>query len=97
LIESLNFLQDLENDCTWGIVRNLKKIRFEKGDKIYQDKELSETMFLIHKGTVKLYAENGYPFIQFKNGQHFGDVDLFCGIRRNGTAQTTEECLLYKI
>jgi CRP-like cAMP-binding protein len=35
LIESLNFLQDLENDCTWGIVRNLKKIRFEKGDKIY--------------------------------------------------------------
>ena len=54
-------------------------------------------MFLIHKGTVKLYAENGYPFIQFKNGQHFGDVDLFCGIRRNGTAQTTEECLLYKI
>lgn len=64
----------------------MKKIRYEKGDKIYHDKDLSETLYLINKGHVKLYAENGFPFAAFKSGSHFGDVDMFCGIRRNGTA-----------
>lgn len=98
LIDNLEFLQDLENnECTWGIVKNLKKIRYEKGDKIYHDKDLSETLYLINKGHVKLYAENGFPFAAYKSGSHFGDVDMFCSIRRNGTAQATEDCQLYKI
>jgi len=37
LIDNLNFLQDLDNDCTWGIVKALKKIHYERGDKIYHD------------------------------------------------------------
>jgi len=78
-------------------VKNLKKIRFEKGDRIYNDSELSEAVYIIYKGTVKLYAENGFPFSTFTNGQHFGDVDTFCGIKRNGIAIAMEECLLYKI
>lgn len=97
LIDHLNFLQDLGNDCVWGIVKALKKINYEKGDTIYLDGDLSEHLFIIHKGTVKLYADNGYPFSQYKSGMHFGDADLLCGTRRNGTAKASEDCLLYKI
>ena len=28
---------------------------------------------------------------------HFGDVDMLLGVRRNGTAQATDDCMLYKI
>lgn len=58
---------------------------------------MSETLFLIHKGTVKLIAENNYPFAMYRSGDHFGFVDMFSGIRRNGTAQASEDCQLYKI
>ena len=97
LLESLEFFQQLDNDCTWAIIKCLKKVKYDKGDKIYHDKDLSDNMYLIHKGTVKLYAENDYPFAQYKNGAHFGEADMFCGTTRNGTAQTSEDSQLYKI
>lgn len=33
----------------------------------------------------------------YRSGDHFGFVDMFSGIRRNGTAQASEDCQLYKI
>jgi CRP-like cAMP-binding protein len=54
-------------------------------------------LYLIHKGSVKLYAENGYPFVQYKQGDQFGECDLLCNTRRLGSAQASENCLLYKI
>lgn len=62
IINQLQFLQELDNDCVWGIVKHLKKIMYLNHDKIYNDDDLSETMYLIHKGKVKLFAENGYAF-----------------------------------
>ena len=70
----------------WGIVKKLKKIKYEKNDKIYLDKDLSETLFLIHKGSVRLLAENNFPFAVYKAGDYFGFADMFSGVRRNGTA-----------
>ena len=29
-------------------------------------------------GKVKLYAENSFPFAVFRNGSHFGDIDILC-------------------
>ena len=69
LIDNLEFLQDLENnECTWGIVKNLKKIKYERGDKIYHDNDLSETLYLINKGNVKIYAENGFAIASYTKG-----------------------------
>ena len=64
----------------------LKKIRYESGDKIYHDNDLCEAMFMIHSGSVKLYAENGYPFAQYISSKTFGEVEVILNIRRNGTA-----------
>lgn len=97
LIYDLQFLQELETDCTWGIVKYLKKSKFEKTDIIYRDKSLSETIYFIHKGVVKLYAENDYPFYTFNSSNTFGDSDMICNIRRIGSAVAFEDCLLYQV
>lgn len=95
LIYDLTFLQELATDCTWGIVKFLKKSKFEKTDIIYRDKSLSETIFFIYKGVVKLYAENDYPFYTFNSSNTFGDSDMITNIRRIGNAVAFEDCQLY--
>lgn len=98
LIQSLDFFNLLgDNECKWGLVREMSKLEYNKGDKIYNDQELADSIFLVYKGVVKLYAENGYPFAIYRKGETFGDIDVFCGTRRNGTAITTEDCLFYKV
>ena len=49
-------------------------------------------MYLIHKGFVKLYAENDFPFAVYRISTTFGDIDIFCNQRRNGTAKAMEYC-----
>jgi CRP-like cAMP-binding protein len=97
LISDLAFLQNLDNDITWGIVKQLKKVKYEHNDRIYADGEVSDALFMIHKGIVKLYAENDFPFHTYAAGSQFGDADMFCNIRRMGTAHAHVDCLLYKL
>jgi len=52
----------------------------------------SDCMYLIHKGFVKLYAENGYPFANYRISTAFGDHDMLLNIRRNGTAKSLMPC-----
>ena len=77
---------------TWGVVKFLKKSKFEKTDVIYRDKSLSETIYFIFKGSVKLYAENDYPFYTYSSSNTFGDSDMLCNIRRIGNAIAFEDC-----
>lgn len=87
----------MESDVTWGIVKHLKKSKFEKTDVIYRDKSLSETIYFIYKGNVKLYAENDFPFYEFGSQQTFGDSDMICNIRRIGSAIAFNDCMLYYV
>ncbi len=87
LIKKLEFIQNISHsECKWAIVRSLKKIMFGKGDLIYNDNYISESIYFIETGQVRLYAENGFPFQIYKYGETFGDTDVFCELRRNGTA-----------
>lgn len=78
-------------------MRILKKVTFERFDTVYHDGAFSETVYLIYAGQVKLLAENGFAFALFRKGDHFGETDVFCGTRRNGTAQAQDNCMLYKL
>lgn len=97
LVYDLQFLQELESDVTWGIVKHLKKSKFEKTDVIYRDKSLSETIYFIYKGVVKLYAENDFSFYEFGSSHTFGDSDMICNIRRIGSAIAFNDCMLYYV
>ena len=45
-------------------------------------------MYFIEVGLVKLFAENNVSFWSFRVGDNFGEVDIFCNQRRNGSART---------
>jgi hypothetical protein len=60
---SVDFIQNISHsECKWAIVRSLKKIMFGKGDLIYNDDYISESIYFIEVGQVRLYADNGFPF-----------------------------------
>jgi CRP-like cAMP-binding protein len=54
-------------------------------------------MFMIELGYVHLYAENDHPFAVFRIQGAFGDSDIFCNTRRNGTAKAMSNCILYVV
>jgi len=45
-------------------------------------------MYLIHKGSVKLYATNDMPFASFNIGNSFGEPEMILNYKRNGIAKT---------
>jgi len=100
LIENTKFLREIRDyECVWAIIKSLKKVTFDPSDRIYLDKELSEMIYFIHSGHVKLFAENQYPFKVYRPGDVFGESEVFCNLRRNGTAIVigTNQCELYQI
>ena len=98
LIKHFEFFTDIqEPSAWWGIVQKLVKITYEKGEKLYVDGAISDQVFFIHKGVVKLYGDFGYPFASFKTGQTVGENDVMTNIKRNGTAICVDSCFLYKI
>lgn len=53
---------------------------------------------MIHKGTVKLYAENNFSFMTFNLNESFGDTEVMLNLKRQGTARPASDALfLYKI
>jgi CRP-like cAMP-binding protein len=58
LIESSQFLQEFENsDLIWVVVRHLKKQTHELGDYIYKQDEISDNLYMMHSGIVKIYVD----------------------------------------
>lgn len=93
----LFFKKQNNNEFVWLIVKQLDKIQFDKGDIIYHDNNISECMYLIHKGIVKLFAENDFPYAVYRESTSFGDYDVFLNQRRNGTAKSVQQSQLYKL
>lgn len=87
LITSLHFIRDCENtEFMWAFVQALKKIKIDKGDILYFEGDFSEEIYFIKQGKVKLFAANGYSYLNCKDGQHFGEVEVFFREQRMGKA-----------
>lgn len=98
IIKTFKFFKDnLNNTFVWTTVKLLSKISYDQNEVIYNDNSISDSMFFIHKGIVKLYAENDFSFYIFKVSHEFGDNDMVLNQRRMGTAKTMINCQLYKI
>ena len=98
LIQDFPFFTELKNNqFVWEVVKTLTKCQFESRETIFQDETYSDCMYLIHKGSVRLYSSNDMPFANFKVHHALGDAEMFLNFRRNGTAITSVMCQLYKI
>lgn len=76
LVESIKVLHNsTDNEFVWAVVQIATKIAFEKDDTIYLQGDFSENFYMIFKGRVSLYAQNGYTFITYSEGDLLGDSD----------------------
>jgi CRP-like cAMP-binding protein len=48
-----------QQEIVWSLVKFLKKVKLEADTEIYQRTEIPDGMYIIHKGKVKLFIENG--------------------------------------
>lgn len=99
LIEHSLFLQEFENsDVIWIIVRFLKKQQHELGDYVYRQNEISDNLYLIHSGNIRIYTEETqHSLFEYGPGQYFGSNELFTSIYRLGSAFVTQDIQFYRI
>lgn len=85
------------SNFVWTTVKLLNKITYDFGEIIFRDNAAAESMYFIHKGIVRLYAENNYPFSKYNTNDEFGDNDMMLNLHRMGTAKAMTKCQLYRI
>jgi CRP-like cAMP-binding protein len=78
-------------------MKNLKKVCYESHCQIYFDNSISDSIYFVITGKVKLVAENDFAFAHFNEGEVFGETDVLCSTNRNGTAAAIEYSELYFI
>lgn len=74
-----------------------QKMKFDKDDPIYWHGDLAVNFYMLHTGQVKLYAQNGYPFITYREGDHFGESDCLLGESRDSKAVAVVASVVYMI
>lgn len=72
-------------------------MNFDKDDPIYQFGEAADDFFMILRGRVKLFASNQFFFIQYGEGDCFGDSDSLLGDVRDSKATSVEESTIFSI
>lgn len=61
---------------------------------MYWKGDTSDEFYFISKGTIKLYNDQGNPFIKYSNGDMFGDSDALLDLPRDGKAQAITTVVL---
>lgn len=87
LVDSIKMLNECEeNEFVWALVQQTQKIIYDKDDPIYWLGDYAGNFYLLEEGHVKLYAQNGFTFSSYKQGDIFGDSDSFLGELRDSKA-----------
>jgi len=96
-LSSIEFLRESgdNTEFMWSFVQLLKKTMVEKGEVLYVNGEFAEEIYFIKQGKVNIYSENGYAYLQLKDGQHFGEVEVIFKEPRMGKAAAVSDCLIY--
>lgn len=98
LVETIKVLRDsTDNEFVWAVVQIANKIAFEKDDTIYWQGDFSENSYMIYKGEVSLYAQNGYAFISYGEGDVLGDSDALLDEVRDSKAIAQDNCVMYSV
>ena len=98
LVETIRFLRDsTDNEFVWAIVQIASKIAFEKDDTIYWQGDFSENFYMIYKGKVSLYAQNGHAFCSYQEGDLLGDQDALLDEVRDSKAISLVNSTMYTV
>jgi CRP-like cAMP-binding protein len=54
-------------------------------------------MYFLNSGEASLFAENGYSFFKFVEGDTFGQSEMFMDAQRSSNLEAKTECNMYQL
>jgi len=86
-----------DNEFVWATLQIVQKMRYEKDDPIYWPGDFAEMIYMIETGKIRLFAQNSFPFITYRQGETFGDSDALINEPRDSKAAAATNCVFYAI
>jgi CRP-like cAMP-binding protein len=65
---------------------------YGEGESIVRQGEAGGSMFVVHRGRVRVVEESGRELAVFEAGGYFGEMSMLTGQPRNATVEAVEEC-----
>jgi small-conductance mechanosensitive channel/CRP-like cAMP-binding protein len=65
---------------------------YGKGEKIVRQGDAGRSMFIIHRGRVRVLESSGRELAVFEAGGYFGEMSMLTGQPRSATVEAAEEC-----
>ena len=78
-------------------LRTMPKTPFKKGAIVYSVNSRSDSVYLVHSGSVQLETKNGMVLGELGLGELFGEVGLITSEMRTVTVKAKTDCILVKI
>ncbi len=75
----------------------MPKTPYKKGVVIYSANDPSDSVYLVHTGTVQLETKNGMVLGELAQGELFGEVGLITSELRTVTVRAQTDCIVIKI
>lgn len=97
IISKIPILQGADPDLIEELMHQVELRICVPGEKIFRSGDLSEAMYFIHKGSVKILDENKKPIALLVEGAFFGEMALITNRSRSKTAQAASFTELYLI
>lgn len=87
--------ENQDSEFVWALVQQVSRMKWAKDDPIYWKGDISESIYMIYKGSVKMMTENGVQFTVYKRGDIIGDSEALFEDMRDSKAVAAETCVLY--
>ena len=75
----------------------MPKTPYKKGATIYSVNSVSDSVYLVHTGSVQLETKNGMVLGELFAGELFGEVGLITSELRTVTVRAKTDCIVIKI
>jgi signal-transduction protein with cAMP-binding, CBS, and nucleotidyltransferase domain len=75
----------------------MPKTPYKKGSIIYSVNSPSDSVYLVHTGSVQLETKNGMVLGKLSTGELFGEVGLITSELRTVTVRANTDCIVIKI
>jgi CRP-like cAMP-binding protein len=87
----------LDPDQRNDLAARAGELLYGRGEKIVRQGEAGGSMFVIHRGRVKVTEESGRELAVFGPGDYIGEMSMLTGQPRSATVEAVEECQVVEL
>ncbi|HMK03072.1 MAG TPA: cyclic nucleotide-binding domain-containing protein [Ferruginibacter sp.] len=96
LLKSLDIFRETPENILADVAVLLNEKEYEQGALIFEENEIGDCMYIIHKGTVNIH-KGTTTLALLKENEVFGELSLLDAETRSASATAQTDCFLYEI